>query len=123
MKVNLFLAAFLTLVSGCSHIPGTESTVPDTKSTPPMLISSTQETSLVAECIAKNIEDNYAAFFPMPVKEGSRKGVLELRVRSQIGFAAIIEIEPAEQGSVITTRISNHYLARETLMKLFTSGC
>ncbi|MFC6518931.1 hypothetical protein ACFQAT_03215 [Undibacterium arcticum] len=71
----------------------------------------------------KNIDERLAFLTASLTPEAPRPNVLEVRARSEVGFAAIIEIAPADKGSLITTWISNHYPAKGTITNGITEGC
>lgn len=116
------IIASLFATSGCTVIPGTESSVSDTRNTSPLTFAGSLSAPLAAKCIMKNIDERYGSM-TSSLQEGTRSHALELRVRSAVGVAAIIEIEPAEGGSLMTAWISSHYLAKRTLLNTFTNGC
>lgn len=122
MTTNLLILALLATISGCSHIPETESTALDTKATEPIIYSSNIEPSTTVKCITNNIEERLGAFIPMPPKN-PMPNYFEVSVRSKIGVAAVINIEPEEKGSRVLTRISNHYPFKKTLANMITKGC
>ena len=107
----------MLVISGCA------STVTDVKSTAPMVYKSNQNPKLAANCVVKNIDDNYGKFMPF-LQEGTTQDNYLIRVRSaEAGNAALIEIESIDDGSLITTQISNHYPFKKMLMGIFTNGC
>lgn len=88
-----------------------------------MIVQSAQNGPLAARCILKNIDEQYGTM-DAKIQSNARPNMVEIRVRSAAaGVAAIVEIEPTEKGSKITTRISNHYPFKDALVRGFTSGC
>ena len=118
----IFYSLLITL-AGCAVIPGTQSTYLDIKKTKPRVYSSTLESSTAAKCVIKNIDERLGFIVASLNPEGPRPNVLEVRGRSEVGFAAIIEIEPVDAGSTITVWISNHYPAKRGITKRITEGC
>ena len=114
---RLFLAFSLAAVAGCA------STTVNVGGTTPIIVQSAQNGMLAAQCIMKNIDEQYGTM-DAKLQSNSRPNMVEIRVRSAAaGVAAIVEIEPTEKGSTITTRISNHYPFKDALARGFTSGC
>lgn len=121
--IAIFFSAALT---GCmTVIPGTQSTYSDTKNTTPRVYSSNLESSLAAKCVIKNIDELLPHMIASITPEAPRPNVLEVRARSEAGFAAIMEISPVDgRGSLITTWISNHYIhANGSITKKITKDC
>jgi hypothetical protein len=117
------LLLFLTL-AGCGAVfPGTQSTYLDTKNTIPRVYSSKLERSLAAICVIKNIDEHLGFMIAALTPEGPRPNVLEVRGRSEAGFAAIIEIETTDGGSTMTTWVSNHYPFKGAITNRITEGC
>lgn len=120
----MFFGVVIMVLAGCSHIPGTESGVSDVRGTAPMIYASNLKDSVAAKCIMKNIDDHLAFMSASLSTDDSRPNLFEIRSRSKIGFAAIVEIEAAENGSKITTWISNHYARTKGIMaNKITEGC
>lgn len=123
MKINLSKTQLLISSISLFVISGCASTVTDVKSTAPMMYKSNQNSRLAANCVVKNIDDNYGKFMPF-LQEGESQDNYMIRVRSgEAGNAALIEIKPIENGSLITTQISNHYPLKKMLTSIFTKGC
>lgn len=124
MKKMIFLVVSVATAAGCAAVlPGTHSTFSDTKNTTPRVYASNLEGSIAAKCVIKNIDERLGHMIASLTPEGPRPNVLEVRARSEVGFAAIIEISPAERGSLITIWISNHYPAKGLISSRITEGC
>jgi hypothetical protein len=76
-----------------------------------------------AKCAVKNLDERLPTFTAFISPESPRPGIVEIRAKSEVGFAAIVEVAPKEGGSVMTTWISNHYPMKGTLTNLITEGC
>jgi len=115
--IIVLISIFTFFIVGCS------STVLDVKNTEPMITKSQNTSKVATDCIIDNIDNKYGKFFPI-LQEGKEKGSYTIRVRSyDAGNAAIIEIVPSQNGSIITTRISNNFLFKESLKNVFVGGC
>ena len=120
MKKLLFLMACVTILTGCA------SSFVATKSTTPFQCESYLESTLAAKCIQDNANNRSEGdFHALPIEEGSRPNVLQVDVSSsQTESAAIFEIEPAINGSLVTGWISDNYIGtRERSMSRYTEGC
>lgn len=109
------------LISGCAAIPGTESTVSDVESTDPTQRPSNLAPLMAAACVQKNVETSIATFFVASTTP--RDSGVRMHLRSAVGTAALVDVEPSSQGSLLHVRISRHYLARGTLTDKLIVGC
>ena len=116
LKAMPVICCFL-LLGGCA------STYSDTKSNAPRVYSSKLELSIAAKCVLRNIDERHPEIIASVTPEAPRPNVLEIRGRSTVGFAAIIEIEASADGSNITTWISNHYPGKGSVTDRITKGC
>jgi hypothetical protein len=120
MKKLLFLMAWVTILTGCV------SSFIATKSTRPFQCESNLESTLAAKCIQDNANNRSDGDYnALPVEEGSRPNVLQVHVRSsKTECAAIFEIEPIVNGSLVTGWISDDYIGtRERSQNIYVEGC
>lgn len=121
--MKTFASLGVMFLCGCAAIPGTESTVENTQSTTPIIFRSQKNVANVAECVIRNIDKNLGSMTPS-LQTDARPKLMQVRVRSAAGVAGLVDVEAdASGGSIVAVRISNHYLAKQTLAKLFTKDC
>ena len=115
-----FLVAFY--LQGCAVIPGTESTVVDVSNTEPIIYESSKTIFRVSNCIVKNVDENIGSFAPTLIFDMAGDSA-KIRIRSDAGVAALIDIKDSGDGSNVTVRISNHYLMKMSLAKIMVKEC
>lgn len=116
--VAVSLAAVL---AGCAVIPGTQSSVPDVESTSPIAYASALAPVQAAACVQRNVESTIPSWF---VATSTPRGAgVRLNLRSDVGTAGLVDVEPADSGSALSIRVSRHYLARTILSDKMTAGC
>lgn len=113
---------FVSLIAGCAVIPGTESTLDDTRSRDPFTTTSNRSPMDAAKCVISNIEQRHGSMDPS-MRPGASANAVEIRVRSPVGMAAVIDVLPRATGSTIETRVSNHYPLKAILASHFVENC
>ena len=124
--LTLLALAPMLLLSGCVSItPASylQSTYLDTKGTTPRVFPSSKTVDAAGKCAMFNIQEGIASFNAMYAEEPAKPGTKEIRVRSEVGVAAIVVLEPTTTGSSITVWISNHYPFKGTLAERISNGC
>jgi len=113
------------VLAGCSVTPisAFQSTYSDTKATSPRIFQSKSNLEAASKCAMRNIEDRIASFHALYSQEPAKPGTKEIRVRSEVGVAAVVEISEAVSGSAITVWISNHYPLKGSLADRIANGC
>jgi len=115
--------ASLALLTGCMSTPSfMQSNVVDVRSTDSIVKTSSKDIQTAARCIVKNIEDRIGSMMPM-LQEQTDPSSLEVRVRSEAGVAAIVEIAATSSGSTLNVRISNNYPFKQSVADIFTRDC
>jgi hypothetical protein len=123
MKIVINISMLPVLIFSILLASGCASTVLDVKNTEPMIGKSNQSPKLATSCIVDNVENKYGKFYPV-LQDGETENNYAILVRSSsAGNAAFIEVEPMGTGSLITTRISNHYPLKGSLKNTFIGGC
>jgi hypothetical protein len=112
-------------LAGCAATPMSvfQSTYSDTKATSPRIFQSKSNLEAASKCAMKNIEDRIASFYAFYSQEPARPGTKEIRVRSEVGVAAVVEIAETASGSTISVWISNHYPLKGLLSERISNGC
>lgn len=127
MKLRAFTWIALAFgLTGCTSItPASflQSTYADTKGTTPRKFSSSTSIDKAAKCVMLNIENRIASFHAFPSEEPSTPGTKEIRARSEVGMAAVVELQPIPSGTEISIWISNHYPLKGTLAERISNGC
>lgn len=114
------------LLGGCVSItPASfmQSTYLDTKGTTPRVFQSSNTVDAAAKCAMLNIQERIASFNAVYADEPAKPGTKEIRARSEVGMAAIVELAPTATGSSMTVWISNHYPLKGTLAERISKGC
>ena len=121
----LVLSSAVSL-SGCVSItPASflQSTYSDTKGTAPHVFQSSNPMDVVGKCAMHNIQERIASFNAIYSDEPAKPGTKEIRARSEVGVAAVVELEPTPTGTSITVWVSNHYPFKGTLAERISNGC
>lgn len=100
-----------------------QSTYADTKATAPRVFQSKSNVDTASKCAMRNIEDRIASFHAFYAQEPAKQGIKEIRVRSEVGVAAVVEIAESASGSTISVWISNHYPLKGSLSERIANGC
>lgn len=126
-KLTLVLLTVPTsMLSGCVSItPASfmQSTYLDTKGSTPRVYQSSSAVDAAGKCAMFNIQERIASFNAAYADEPAKPGTKEIRARSEVGMAAIVQLAPTATGSSITVWISNHYPLKGTLAERISKGC
>ena len=95
-KTSIAILVLLALsLAGCAVTPisAFQSTYSDTKGTTPRVFQSSSPMDVAGKCAMHNIQERIASFNAAYSDEPTKPGTKEIRARSEVGVAAIVEFE------------------------------